>query len=188
MNPIIIIFVVAAVFFLIYTLAYNSLVRVQRKIQESWLEIDVQLKRRYDLIPNLVNRIKESVTNEEELLNKIMTVRSQAMEVPEGQIGDKARIESLLSITLKSILDLDKSYLELNSNQSFNDFKGTLSEIKGQISAAQIIYNENVTQLNTKVQTSPLSIVANIHGITSEEFFEIEEKEAVAPPPPPVQF
>ena len=161
----------------VYALTFNGLVHARQKVQEAWSGIDVQLKRRYDLIPNLVNAVKGYAKHEAGTLEKITEARSNAMAVPEGHIAEQAQAENMLSGTLKSLFALSENYPDLKANQNFLELQEKLAETEDQISASRRIYNGNVTVLNTKVQSFPSNVVAGIHHFVLSEFFELDEAE-----------
>lgn len=163
-----------------YAVIYNSLVALRQKVKEAWSGIDVQLKRRYDLIPNLINTVKGYATHEKATLEKITQARAQAIAVPEGHIKEQAQAENALSGTLKSIFALAENYPDLKANQNFRDLQNQLTETEDQIASSRRIYNANVTALNTRIQSFPANIVAGNHGFKEEEFFEVEEGEKAA--------
>ena len=164
----------------IYAMTYNGLVHARQKIKEAWSGIDIQLKRRYDLIPKLVNTVKGYAKHEQETLQNVVEARTAAMSVPEGKIGSQAQAENMLSGTLKSIFALSENYPDLKANESFLDLQNQLAETEDQIAASRRIYNGNVTVLNTKIQSVPSNIVANIHHFSEAEFFELNESEKAA--------
>ena len=168
---------VLVVFGGMYALILNGLVHARQKVKEAWSGIDVQLKRRYDLIPNLVNTVKGYAKHEQKTLEKVIEARTTAINVPDGAIKDRAQAENMLSSTLKSIFALSESYPDLKANQNFMELQEQITETEDQISASRRIYNGNVTVLNTKIQSFPSNIVAGIHHFMPEEFFEMNETE-----------
>ena len=174
---------------LVYFTTYNSLVKAKIGVENAWSGIDVQLKRRYDLIPNLINTVKGYAKHESETLTKVTEARTAAMGVPKGQVGAQAQAENMLSGTLKSIFALSEAYPDLKANQSFIDLQKELENTEDQIAASRRIYNSNVQALNTKVQTIPSNIVASISGFSNGEFFELDDAErAAAEKAPTVSF
>ncbi len=155
---------------------YNSLIRLKNRVQEAWSDIDVQLKRRYDLIPNLINTVKGYASHEQETLEKVTKARTDAMAVQSG--GDpkaQAQAENMLSSTLKSIFALSENYPDLKANQNFLELQRELSDTENKIQASRRFYNGNVRDFNTKLQVFPTNIIANMLGFKEREFFEIEE-------------
>lgn len=180
---------ILAVVIILYVANYNGLVRVRQKVKEAWSGIDVQLKRRYDLIPNLINTVKGYAKHEKELLENVTKARTAAINVPEGDMASQSKAENMLSGTLKSIFALSENYPDLKANQSFLELQKKLTETEDQISASRRIYNGNVQALNTKIEAFPSNIVARVHGFVSGEFFEMDEAEkAAAQKAPEVKF
>lgn len=163
-----------------YVVIYNGLVAARQKVREAWSGIDVQLKRRYDLIPNLVNAVKGYAQHEKDLLEKVTQARGAALAVPEGHIAEKAKAENALSGTLKSIFALAENYPDLKANQNFLALQAQLGETEDQIAASRRIYNGNVTVLNTKIESFPNNIAASMHHFEKAEFFEVDEDEKTA--------
>lgn len=159
--------------------AYNGLVRLKNRVEEAWSDIDVQLKRRYDLIPNLVNTVKGYASHESGVFEKVTEARSRAMSA--GSAGDKAEAENMLSSTLKSLFAVAEAYPELKANQNFLALQQELSDTENKIQAARRFYNGNVMELNTKIETFPTNVIANMFNFAKREFFELEEEAAKQP-------
>ncbi|MCD4694176.1 LemA family protein [bacterium] len=160
-------------------LIYNSLIRLRNRVDEAWSDIDVQLKRRYDLIPNLVNTVKGYAKHESETFQKVTEARSQAMQAQEGGSDAKsqAKAENMLSDTLKSLFAVAESYPDLKASQNFQELQKELSDTENKIQAARRFYNNNVLHFDTKIQTFPTNILANMFNFKKRDYFEIEEKE-----------
>jgi LemA protein len=159
---------------------YNGLIRLKVRTNEAWSDIDVQLKRRYDLIPNLVQTVKGYATHERELFEKVTKARANAMNAQNPE--EKGQAENMLSGALKSLFAVSENYPDLKANENFLELQRELSDTENKIQAARRFYNGNVRDLNTKIQIFPDSVVANMLKIGKREFFEIEEpkeKEAV---------
>ena len=172
-----------------YFAAYNGLVKAKVAVENAWSGIDVQLKRRYELIPNLINTVKGYAKHEAETLNKVTEARTAAMAVPSGNVADQAQAENMLSGTLKSIFALAEAYPDLKANQNFLELQQELENTEDQIAASRRIYNSNVQILNTKVQSIPTNIVASISGFANGDFLELDEAErAAASVAPKVEF
>lgn len=155
---------------------YNSLIRARNRVDEAWSDIDVQLKRRYDLIPNLVEMVKGYARHEKETLERVVAARNAAMQAEKGGDAKKqAEAENMLSATLKSIFALAESYPDLKANQNFLELQKELADTENKIQAARRFYNGNVRDLNTKIQVFPTNIMAGMLGFKAREFFEIEE-------------
>lgn len=159
--------------------AYNGLVRLKNRVEEAWSDIDVQLKRRYDLIPNLVNTVKGYASHESGVFEKVTEARSRAMSA--GSAGDKAEAENMLSSTLKSLFAVAEAYPELKANQNFLALQQELSDTENKIQAARRFYNGNVMELNTKIETFPTNVIASMFNFAKREFFELEEEAAKQP-------
>ncbi|MCK5461188.1 LemA family protein [Candidatus Gracilibacteria bacterium] len=175
MTILLVLLTIVVFFGIFYATAFNKLIHARQKVKEAWSGIDVQLKRRYDLIPKLVETVKGYATHEQNTLTKVIAARTAAMDVPEGNIATQAKAENMLSSTLKSIFALSENYPDLKANQNFIQLQEQLVETEDQISASRRIYNGNVTILNTKVQGFPSNFVANLHKFNEEEFFELDE-------------
>lgn len=153
---------------------YNSLIRLKLRVDEAWSDIDVQLKRRYDLIPNLVETVKGYAAHERETLDAVVKARNQAMQA--GSTADKAQAENALSQTLKSIFALAESYPNLKANENFLELQRELTDTEDKIQAARRFYNGNVRDFNTKLQVFPTNIMAGMLGFKDREFFGLEDE------------
>ena len=169
----IVILVILAVLGLWVVIIYNGLVRLKVRTNEAWSDIDVQLKRRYDLIPNLINTVKGYATHEKELFEKVTKARANAMNAQNPE--EKAGAENMLSGALKSLFAVSENYPDLKANENFLELQRELSDTENKIQASRRFYNGNVRDLNTKIQVFPDSIVANMLKIGKREFFEIED-------------
>jgi LemA protein len=155
---------------------YNGIIRMKNRVDEAWSDIDVQLKRRYDLIPNLVETVKGYAAHEKETLEKVVQARNAAMQAQSGGDAKKqAEAENILSSTLKSIFALSESYPDLKANQNFLELQRELTDTEDKIQAARRFYNGNVRDFNTKIQVFPTNIMAGTLGFKEREFFEIGE-------------
>lgn len=169
MNTLTTVIVVAvAVVFLWLIAAFNSLVRLRNRSKEAWSDIDVQTKRRYDLIPNLIETVKGYATHEAGVLEAVTAARSKAM----GATGDaKAEAENMLSGTLKSLFALSENYPQLKANENFLHLQQELADTENKIQASRRFYNGNVRDLNTKVETFPTNLIAGMFGFKQMDFF-----------------
>jgi len=158
---------------------YNGLMTLKNRTDESWSDIDVQLKRRYDLIPNLVNAVKGYAAHEKDLLEKVTQARSQAMQA--GTTEGRAEAENMLSGTLKSLFAVAENYPDLKANTNFLELQKELSDTENKIQAARRFYNANVRDLNTKIETFPSNLIAGSFNLGKREFFELTEEAAKAP-------
>ena len=166
-------------------ISFNGLISFRNRAKEAWADIDVQLKRRYDLIPNIVNTVKGYATHEATAFENVTKARSQAMGA--GNIADKGAAENMLAGALKSIFAIAEAYPELKANQNFLALQNELSDTENKIQAARRFYNANVRDLNTKVETFPSNIIAKGFGFSEMEFFQLEA-DAAAREPVAVQF
>ena len=153
---------------------YNGLIKLKVRTNEAWSDIDVQLKRRYDLIPNLINTVKGYATHEKELFEKVTQARANAMNAQNPE--EKGQAENMLTGALKSLFAVSEAYPDLKANENFLELQRELSDTENKIQASRRFYNGNVRDLNTKIQVFPDSIVANMLKIGRREFFEIEEE------------
>lgn len=176
MNPttlIIIAVVVVIVFFVIGV--YNGLIQLRTKVEEGWSDIDTQLKRRYDLIPNIVETVKGYAKHESKTLEAVIQARNMAMSA--GTPEAKVEAENMLTGTLKSLFALAENYPDLKANQNFMDLQNTLKEVEEHLQLSRRYYNATVRDYNTKIQVFPDNIVAGIFGFKAKNFFEIENPE-----------
>ncbi len=158
---------------------YNSLVRLRQQVDGAWADIDVQLKRRYDLIPNLVETVKGYASHEKDTLERVVQARSAAMSA-QGPAA-KAEAEGALAGALKSLFALSEAYPQLQAAGGFRDLQGALSEIEEQVAQARRYYNAVVRDFNTKTETFPSVLIARSFGFVKREFFEVAEAEKAAP-------
>jgi len=179
MDFTIILMVALAAIVLWFIAIYNGLVKLKVRTDEAWSDIDVQLKRRYDLIPNLINTVKGYAAHESGVFERVTEARTKAMSA--GTAVEKGQAENALSGTLKSLFAVAENYPELKANTNFLELQRELSDTENKIQASRRFYNGNVRDLNTKIQIFPDSIVAGILSITKREFFEIEEGEKAVP-------
>lgn len=153
---------------------YNSLVTSRNRVDEAWSDIEVQLKRRYDLIPNLIETVKGYTKQESSVLENVTKARSMAMGA--GNITEKLQDENMLSGALKSLFAVAESYPDLKSNQNFLQMQGDLTDTENKLQASRRFYNSTVRDYNTKLQTFPSNIFASMFSFTSRDFFDIDEK------------
>jgi LemA protein len=175
---IILILLVLIVIFLIGM--YNSLVQLRVRCDSSWSDIDVQLKRRHDLIPNLVETVKGYAAHEKGTFENIAKYRSQAMQATTP--ADKAAAENQLTGALKSLFAVAENYPQLKASEEFTQLQGSLSEVEDTIQNARRYYNAVVRDLNTKIQSFPTNIIAGMFGFQQRQFFEVQaaDREPVA--------
>ncbi len=171
----IIIIVVAVLLLAALIGVYNSLVRTRNKVDNSWRQIDVQLKRRHDLIPNLVEMVKNYMSYEQEVLQNVTKARSQAMQA-QGP-ADSAKAENMLTGALKSLFAVAENYPDLKANQNVSQLQEELTSTENKISFARQLYNDTVMSFNNRVQTFPSNVIAAIFGFRAREYFEAPEEE-----------
>lgn len=150
---------------------YNGLIQLRNQTDEAWSDIDVQLKRRYDLIPNLVNTVKGYATHESGVFQQVSEARSAALNAK--SLPDKAMAENALTNTLRSLFAVSEAYPDLKANQNFLKLQDELSDTENKIQASRRFYNGNVRDLNTKIQVFPTNMIAGMLGFTKREFFEL---------------
>ncbi len=169
---------IVAVVLLYFIAVYNGLVSRQNQVKEAWATIDTQLKRRYDLIPNLIETVRGAAKHERETLESVVAARDAAMK---ANGPAKADAENRLTETLKSIFALSENYPTLRANENFLELQRELTDTETKIQAARQFYNTVVMGLNTQIEQFPSNIVARMFNITQAKMFEIDEKEKVAP-------
>lgn len=172
----IIILAIIAVVVLAVVFMYNSLVRLNTRTDEAWSDITVQLKRRYDLIPNLINTVKGYAKHEKSVFEDVTKARANALDA-QG-VEETAKAENQFSQTLKSLFAVAEAYPDLKANQNFKALQDELVDTEDKIQASRRFYNGSVRDLNIKVQTFPTNIFANMLGFKKRAFFEVEETEA----------
>ncbi len=153
---------------------YNRLVRIRQHLKDSWSGVDVELKRRYELIPNLVNTVKGYASHESETLESVIAARNQAAG-NHGSPESQAKDEGMLIGALRQLAVVVESYPELKADKGFLELQGELTETEDRIAAARRFYNGNVRDMNTAVQTFPSVIIAGVFNFSSAEYFEIED-------------
>lgn len=161
---------------------YNGLIRLKNRVSEAFSDMDVQMKRRYDLIPNLVETVKGYAAHERETLEAVISARNKAMNTSEADAEQKLAAENDLSSTLKSIFALAESYPDLKANQNFLELQRELTDTEDKIMASRRFYNTNVRDFNTKLQVFPTNIFGRMLGFSEFKFFEVaeaKEREAV---------
>jgi LemA protein len=173
LGIIILIIVGAVVFWAILT--YNSLIAFKNRVEEAWSDIDVQLKRRYDLIPNLVNTVKGYASHEKETFQNVTEARTKAMQAQSPQ--EKGQAENFLSETLKSLFAVSENYPDLKANENFLELQRELTDTENKVQASRRFYNGNVRDYNTKIETVPTNIIAGVFNFSVREFFELDESE-----------
>lgn len=161
--------------------SYNSLIRLRQRVKNGWSQIDVQLKRRYDLIPNLVETCKGYMEHEKEVLENVTRARAQAIEV-KGGAAEQAKAENFLSQTLRSLFAVAENYPQLKANENLLKLQEELTTTENRIAFARQHYNDQVMKFNTRIEVFPSNLIAGAFGFTQNEFFQtegVEEREPV---------
>jgi len=182
--PVVVVILVFVILIIWFIGVYNRLVGLRNRVDTQWAQIDVELKRRYDLIPNLVETVKGYAAHERETLQKVVEARQVAIDA--SNVQEQGQAENMVTSALRSIFALAEAYPDLKANQNFLQLQEQLSAIEGVIAGARAAYNEAVLQYNNLVQMFPSNIVAGMSGFGLREFFEVvipEVREA-----PKVQF
>ena len=174
-----ILFAIIAIVVLWLIFTYNGLIKRRFRVKEAWSDIDVQLKRRYDLIPNVVETVKGYMTHERTVFEKVTEARTKAIG-SQGKI-EKAGAEDALSNTLKTLFAVAENYPDLKANANFLDLQRELADTENKIQAARRFYNGNVMDFNTKTESFPTNLIAGVFGFKKEEFFGLEKAEEKEP-------
>lgn len=156
---------------------YNSLVKLRIKADEALSDITVQMKRRLDLIPNLVNTVKGYAKHEKETLENVTKARSAVMDAPKGDLHQQAEANNMLTNTLKSLFAVAESYPELKANENYLQLQGELTDTEDKIQASRRFYNGNVRDFNSKLQVFPTNLIGKMLGFKSREFYDVDESE-----------
>jgi len=170
---ILLVMVVGVVFYAISI--YNGLVRSRQMTEEAWSGIDVQLKRRADLIPNLVETVKGYAKHEKDALREVTEMRTRAQAVPAGDVAGRAAAEGMLSQALGRLMAVAEAYPDLKANDNFRDLQQTLETMESEIQMSRRYYNGSVRELNVKVESFPSNLVANYFKFQQAEYFELED-------------
>lgn len=179
MVVVVVLLVIVVIAVLSFVGIYNALVRLRNQVKNAWSQIDVQLKRRHDLIPNLIETAKGYMKHERETLENITKARSRAMEA-QG-VGDKSKAEGALGGAMSKFFLVVENYPDLKANQNFLALQEELTSTENKIAFSRQGYNDQVLFFNNKIQMFPSNIVAGMFNFIAEEFFEIEEKEKEVP-------
>ncbi len=164
----------AVVLWVIYS--FNRFVSLRNRAQEAWADIEVQLKRRYDLIPNLVNSVKGYATHESSAFENVTKARAMAMGST-GPTDAHAQAENMLTGALKSVFAIAEAYPDLKANQNFLALQQELSDTENKIQASRRFYNANVRDLNTSIQSFPGNVIAGVFGFSEKEFFDLADND-----------
>lgn len=173
MSILYIVLAVVVAFVLFIIVKYNKFITLKNHVEESWADIDVQLKRRYDLIPNLVNTVKGYATHESTAFEKVTEARAKAISA--SSVAEKGEADNALTGTLKSLFAVAEAYPELKANTNFLELQKELSDTENKIQAARRFYNGNVKEMNIQIESFPSNIIANMFKFTKKEFFELAE-------------
>ena len=174
MNIFTIILIIVGVAALWLVAAYNRFVALRNRAKEAWSDIDVQLKRRYDLIPNLIKTVQGYVKHEKTVLNELTKARSQLVS---GSMEQKAKASNQITDALKSVFAVAENYPQLKANENFKMLQEELSGTESKIAYSRQFYNDSVMSFNIKIDTFPSKIIANAFNFTKKEFFKVEGKE-----------
>ncbi len=170
--------VLGAIFYVIG--AYNGLIRLRNQLENAWAQIDVQLKRRHDLIPNLVETVKGYAKHERETFERVIQARSMAINAK--TVAERAEAENVLTGALKSLFAVAEAYPELKANQNFLSLQEELTSTENKVAFSRQFYNDSVLQYNTQIEVFPTNIIAGMFGFGRREFFEVKaEAEREAP-------
>lgn len=182
MSPLLwIILAIIVLIVAIYITAYNGLQRAKVYTEESWSQIDVQLKRRNDLIPNLVKTVKGYAKHESETLEKVVQLRNQLTEIPAGDHEETLKVSNQITDSLKTIFALSENYPDLKANQNFLSLQEELTNTENKIAYSRQLYNSSAAQYDQKLLTFPSNIVAKIHHFTKVDYLETPKEEKEAP-------
>jgi len=170
---VLVVLVVLVVGYVIVT--YNALVRLRQMVEEAWSGIDVQLKRRADLIPNLVETVKGYAQHEKDALREVTEMRTRAQAVPSQDVAGRAAAEGMLGQALGRLMAVAEAYPDLKANANFRELQTALSTIEGEIQMARRYYNGSTRELNVKVESFPSNLIAQRWGFEGAEYFELED-------------
>ncbi len=180
MIPLIIVLVIVVVLVIVAVLSYNGLVRLKNEVENAWSQIDVQLKRRIDLVPNLVETVKAYAAHERETLDAVVRARNAAIAAPDTPAG-QAEANTQLSGALRQVFALSEAYPELKANQNFLALQEELTATEGRVAYARQFYNDSVKDYNTKLEAFPSTIFARMMKYEKREYFEADEASREVP-------
>lgn len=186
MTPTYIILAIIGAVVLWAVYSYNGFVALVNRTKEAWADIDVQLKRRYDLIPNLVSAVKGYAAHESGVFEKVTLARAQALSA--GTVHEKEAADNMLTGALKSLFAVSEAYPDLKANENFLGLQAELSDTENKIQAARRFYNGNVRDLNTSIEMFPGNVIAGMFKFTKQEFFELDANDTAAKEPVKVSF
>lgn len=165
---------------------YNKFISLVNRAKEAWADIDVQLKRRYDLIPNLINTVKGYAKHERGVFEKVTEMRAQAMAA--GGVREQGQAENMLTDALRSLFAVAENYPDLKANENFLELQRELTDTENKIQASRRFYNTNVRDLNIALESFPQNVIGNMFNFAKREFFELDEGDAAAREPVKVSF
>jgi LemA protein len=180
MSVTVILIIIVAVLLIGLIVIYNGLVKSRIRVDEAWSDITVQLKRRYELIPNLVNTVKGYATHESKVLEQVTAARTAAMNA--GGIAQKAQAENMLADALKSLFAVSEAYPDLKANENFKALQDELVDTEDKIQASRRFYNGSVRDYNIKLQVFPTNLFAGMLGFTKRDFFEVDNQAEIEKP------
>ncbi|MEX0932259.1 MAG: LemA family protein [Candidatus Saccharimonadales bacterium] len=180
MTPLVAILIIAGVIVLFIVFTYNSLVKSKVRTEEAWSDINVQLKRRYDLIPNLVNTVKGYAKHEKNVFEQVTKARAQALQAT--GVNETAKTENQFEQALKSLFAVAEAYPDLKADENFQQLQAELVDTEDKIQAARRFYNSAVRELNIKVKVFPTNLFASILGFKEQDFFEVTDLASVKKP------
>lgn len=176
MGPLVIVLIVIVVLVLVVIKLYNDLVKLRQKVRNGWSQIDVQLQRRFDLIPNLVDTVKGYMAHESSVLEKVTELRSSWANAT--SIKEKSNLDNELSGALKTIMAVSENYPDLKANQNFSQLQEELQNTENKIAFSRQFYNDVATKYNTKIEVVPSNIIAGMFGFKPEDLFQVDTAEA----------
>lgn len=182
-----IVLIAIAVVAVVVVVIYNSLVKLRVRVEEAWSDITVQLKRRSDLIPNLIETVKGYAAHESKVFDEVTKARSAMMDASNKGVAETAKAENMLEGAMKSLFAVAEAYPDLKANTNFQQLQMEITDTEDKIQASRRFYNGGVRDLNTKIDTFPSNIIAGMFGFKKREFFEVEDRAAIEEAPK-VQF
>lgn len=180
--PLVIIIVLIVMLAVLVVAIYNGLVKLKVRVEEAWSDITVQLKRRADLIPNIIETVKGYAAHEKDVFEKVTQARSAVMDATSKGPAETAKAENMFESALKSLFAVAEAYPDLKANQNFLQLQQELVDTEDKIQASRRFYNAGVRDLNTKIDMFPSNIVASIFSFTKREFFEVEDLASIQKP------
>jgi LemA protein len=176
MTTLLVVLVIVGIIVVFFIGTYNRLVTLRQRIKNAWAQIEVQLKRRYDLIPNLVNTVKGYASHERETFEKVTQARNMAIQAK--NVGEQAGAENMLSGALKTLFAVAESYPELKADANFRQLQDELTNTEGKIAFSRQFYNDTVMTYNTTIQRFPTVLIAGMFGFQKEDYFNLDEEAA----------